>query len=382
MSYNFEDFCNCGSGKKYKDCCSYKIRNILSDDEIIQALEFQNAWREFGNLDIQALIDIGMQNKNLDVQTFIDKVKPNKTHYKEYKHRKKNAIRRCLCPTCSEQTISSHAISKKSTLEKIAEDGHVFCFVRDEKGGCEIKKRGMEQATTFNGFCSTHDNDIFAKIDAHDFDLTDENMFLLAYRTFSSYYRTETEEEKFDNMTYLDSFLKLEMGDLITLKEKFDKCFINKDYSQLCSLKIELPHPIKFAGTATYVPTKDMFGNQIQSLNDKQIHRMFITILPVMQKTYIVLSWFKDSNKIFKKYLQYFSKLTLTMKCRYLSYLIINAHQNLVFHPQMWNKIKQAYGDYFEYIYKVYDSEMQMFTPIRLTEYELVFQRDLNLFQY
>ncbi len=98
----------------------------------------------------------------------------------------------CLHPEapkeCSEKVIRAHTIQRGSSLKRIAEDGHVFGFAYDlkaldlNKGNIGIKRVGINQASTFSGFCGHHDNLTFAPVENEPFTATDEQCFLLGYR--------------------------------------------------------------------------------------------------------------------------------------------------------------------------------------------------------
>jgi membrane-bound inhibitor of C-type lysozyme len=60
---------------------------------------------------------------------------------------------------CSKKIIKAHSISKSSSLKEIAEDGHVLTtFKSASMSGSNFtikpKRIGINQASTFTGFCS------------------------------------------------------------------------------------------------------------------------------------------------------------------------------------------------------------------------------------
>ena len=72
-------------------------------------------------------------------------------------------------------------------MDLLARDGHVKALGKriDKKMGPVIRFEdiGRNQATTFTGFCSLHDSEIFKPIDSNTFRPTDpEHLFLTAYR--------------------------------------------------------------------------------------------------------------------------------------------------------------------------------------------------------
>ena len=96
---------------------------------------------------------------------------------------------RCLYPpmTCKEAPIRAHTIQNSKVLDKIVDKGHVVGLVRrinKETGPIlEFKNIGRNEASTFTGLCSTHDQRLFGPIDNNALDPENkEQLFLLVYR--------------------------------------------------------------------------------------------------------------------------------------------------------------------------------------------------------
>lgn len=96
---------------------------------------------------------------------------------------------RCLEPhwTCAEPPIKAHSIQNARILDRIARNGYVAMLspsYHPKKPPLpEFRLVGRNKATTFEGFCATHDRQIFQRIDDEPIGTTDaEQLFLLAYR--------------------------------------------------------------------------------------------------------------------------------------------------------------------------------------------------------
>lgn len=103
--------------------------------------------------------------------------------------------RHCLHPdagpeTCSDRLIKGHTIQRNGALSRIARKGHVFSILRHGKLFDEGKfdltsephKVGIRDASTFTGFCSRHDDELFAPIEKYPFTGTVTQIALLGYR--------------------------------------------------------------------------------------------------------------------------------------------------------------------------------------------------------
>ena len=103
---------------------------------------------------------------------------------------------RCLHPgadpsTCSGRVIAAHTIQRNGGLNHIARNGHVGSVLihpsklprRHLDLDSEPHSVGIGEASTFNGFCSRHDNELFAPIDDKPFTGDAEQILLLGYRS-------------------------------------------------------------------------------------------------------------------------------------------------------------------------------------------------------
>ena len=131
MKFKRNDPCWCGSGKKYKKCHLYR-----SESEPVKGWEVAKKIRSSFNKS-ECLIP---------------------SSYKKDK--------------CKGKIIRAHTVTKSLSLKKIARDGHVYSFLTDEKGYGDPTKTlfvldllGINQASTFNGFCAEHDRKIFSDIE-------------------------------------------------------------------------------------------------------------------------------------------------------------------------------------------------------------------------
>jgi hypothetical protein len=90
--------------------------------------------------------------------------------------------------TCSQQLVAAHSVSRASNLVSIAEDGHVMQFKPTLKALLKTDGRmtaeliGINQASTFTGFCHLHDSLTFELIDRPIITLSGEHICLSAYR--------------------------------------------------------------------------------------------------------------------------------------------------------------------------------------------------------
>ena len=84
----------------------------------------------------------------------------------------------CLYPGCAQSAISSHSQQKEGQLRAIAKNGLVYALDRNmfqhiksmlrEEGNCLFTEKGIQEASTFTGYCSQHDQMIFAPVEKQE----------------------------------------------------------------------------------------------------------------------------------------------------------------------------------------------------------------------
>ena len=92
---------------------------------------------------------------------------------------------------CAGGIVKAHSLSRKASLERVARNKHVYGFrgaFTDLVGGNRKpapRLVGVRQASTFTGFCEQHDVKLFRPVDAQALVPTNEQLWLLSYRSLS-----------------------------------------------------------------------------------------------------------------------------------------------------------------------------------------------------
>ena len=112
-----------------------------------------------------------------------------------YKELGKNFGKICLLAhlgDCLGEIVRAHTV-QKSVFKAHTKDGHVYNF-DPLRGPLDTENRslpkliGINNATTFTGFCQRHDSQIFLPIENHSYLGTPEQKFLYHYRSFMHAY--------------------------------------------------------------------------------------------------------------------------------------------------------------------------------------------------
>jgi len=86
---------------------------------------------------------------------------------------------------CNGKIIKSHSIQKSNVLSKISKNGHVKKFKHKQlfkNSLFDVSDIGINEASTFKGFCNFHDTLVFKLIETPPLIINEETAFLFAYR--------------------------------------------------------------------------------------------------------------------------------------------------------------------------------------------------------
>lgn len=274
------DPCWCSSGKKYKNCHWGK------EDKI--PYEFiKNSYK--------------------------------KTFGKEY----------CIVPEnmkaeCTGKIINAHSIQKSGVLELISRDGHIYQIDKDplslyKSGTIQPNLVGINKASTFTGFCASHDKSIFSEIEDKSFDLkSNHHYFLLCYRALCRELFSKNAQNDHTDYTkkmllgksgaikkLLNSALKpMEEGvsyglrDTLHQKLIFDNMLTSNEYTEIKYYTIEFDMIPDIMCSGFYNPPYDFNNKKIQEMtnNDVITDYMSYTLISLNKKGYCIFVWGEDNS--------------------------------------------------------------------------------------
>lgn len=321
------DPCPCGSGKKFKQCC----------------LNAPGAGKFF------------TEAKTLQRAMSVD---------------------RCLAPLghrqeCARTFAKAHTVPHAS-LKRIAADGHVFSFVPSaynlKRHGPAFppQQLGVKRASTFTGFCSNHDNAIFAPLEKVPFAGTPEQCFLLAYRALArelhlkqstlAYWDDRLLKQKaFDptpplDRLFLNGFLKgtrKGVADLTSHKADYDQMLIGGNYSGVRAHVVELSRPPSVMCSGGIVP-EHTFGGE--KLIDIPNHRQRLSLLSFSSFAdsaagFVVFAWVDDGTDYCDRLLQSLKRLPPELLTASLIRFFFECCENVHIQPSWWQGLTASVQD-------------------------------------
>lgn len=278
---------------------------------------------------------------------------------------------------CSQNIVKAHSVSKSSSLKEIAKDGHVLTTFKAVVGGSkdsklEPKKTGINRASTFTGFCAHHDNTLFSEIEDKEFEATEKQCFLVAYRALSREQfvknRAKSTLEMTKNLdkgrslpfqkshqaiqTHLSNNNELSTGDLEHIKDIFDSCFEEDKYDCINHLVFELEQAPQVMSSAAGAPTIDFQGNLIQSItSDPKIipDYLIINVFSSNGTGYIVLSWVNTHKKTC---IELYKSLMKTSSLEdSLTVFLFAMTENIYLSEEWWNNLGEEDKNYLMNIF-------------------------------
>jgi hypothetical protein len=170
------------------------------------------------------------------------------------------------------------------------ENGHVMSYALD-KGDFDGKEVGKNHASIFWGFCNKHDA-VFRPIEIQTYTQTPEQNFLFAYRGF-----VVSSHKKIEVSTWMN-FGEQSDNDIKQNKQIFDTAILSNDFSTIETEIFELPAFYPIAVSSAFYLDFDFQGNPIPHSDDR-IEDIFVTLYPVDNKTYFLLSYFTQDKDLY-----------------------------------------------------------------------------------
>lgn len=327
--------CWCQSGLKWKDC--HRDRQQMSPGNIRQALA--------------------------------DRFKPTST-----------AV--CLHPDaprgCSGNAINSHTLQKGSALAAISEDQHVISGgvpaarrIIDNGGDIIPQKTGVNRASIFPGFCSSHDNSLFLPIESGKLPITRKSAFLFAYRTLA--YELHAKQSALKNVTRFSALvdagksfeeqaniqielhagmsgMRLGEKDLIAWKSQLDAIYRSESWDRTHMIAIQFEGVLPFVAAFANQPEWDFSGRRLQYPFEKHPSQSSLTVTVAGGHTLALFAWF-DRNAVGSRLAESFCNLNQDVRATALLRHCLAFSENIHMRPSWWSNLEKAqYEDALELI--------------------------------
>jgi hypothetical protein len=317
--------CWCGSGKKYKRCHLSR-----------ESQERQNPWEA------------------------------------ERELRKALSRKTCSVPEqwkseCKGVPIRAHTVPKSTSLKSIARAGHVYGYtfsfaqLTEHKGKPPPVLIGINKASTFTGFCSKHDTELFATIENTAFSTSNEQCFLLAYRALArevytkdasaalSEVRRDSDKgrpmaEQFAIQAHsflFDVGLAAGQRDNYRHLAEMQNVLATQDYSRVKAYVIELKEPPPVMCSGGIFPEETFDGEMLHDLGDPAEHADLLTITSFYDGTngYVALVWLEGSDERCMPFVESLCAIPTHALTNALIRMFFECLENVFIQPDWWEAL-------------------------------------------
>lgn len=234
----------------------------------------------------------------------------------------------CLHPeagaqTCSGKIVRAHTIQRSRGLKLLARNGYVYGLAADyatlnkTKGYPSVRQIGIGSASTFTGFCGSHDNKTFEPVEKHPFQANQEHAFLLGYRAIcKELFQKMAEKDLLPFKRTMDSGKSLEaqvfyqdyvnafadglasgLSDIQFYKSSYDKVLLSADYSEMQYYVVGLGRTPELLCSGAAYPEYDFEGNNLQKLvsRDTLLELMTFSVIAAGTGGAVVFGWLGES---------------------------------------------------------------------------------------
>lgn len=224
--------------------------------------------------------------------------------------------------TCKGGIVRAHTLQLAGSLSTIAVERHVYGFDAlrppEPNGDPRYGLIGVRQASTFTGFCSRHDTELFRPLEMTPFVTSKEQLFLLAYRALSKEVyakrfairsvpvlrkgdkgRDALFQVSLQKYLYIhEQVLRLALRDLESSWRDYKDAFLSRDYDRFSGHLIFMDRTPDFAVSGAIHPEFDFQGNTIQNLaTSDRLDLVTYTVLPLYTTGIVAFVWDSGSAR-------------------------------------------------------------------------------------
>jgi hypothetical protein len=272
-------------------------------------------------------------------------------------------------PSCSGKIVRAHTLRRSADLKRIARDGRVYGFKGDltkpPERVVEPKLMGIGQASTFTGFCSTHDASLFGPIEQQPLAVSPEHAALLSYRGICrelylksaaiTYVNTMRQgdrgwplDEQIAHQVLMDGIersYRLAARDLEEQQAAVGQILRSRDFGPVRFLAVEFAETPDVLLAAGIFPDETFQGDRLQRLDDMhaRMDGLWVSIVTKDAGGVAILSWLAPSVPCerFARSLDHHSDDELPHALTRLAFMC----ENTFLSPNWWEAVPPAHQD-------------------------------------
>lgn len=261
--------------------------------------------------------------------------------------------------------IDAHTVQRARTLQQLLDaKNHVMTFYpaeRDAEGLLRAHSRGWRQASTFTGFCGTHDALTFAPLENQTFEFSSESAFLLLYRALChELYQKQgaarslsvlgpllakgqphhvQHEIHRQNSIRLAGTTKA-IDDLREAKTVADRSLKSKSYADWRFACVEFSGLLSLATAGAPTPTVDLAGEPLQTLHDPHtpLQHLYLSIVSSEGGAAVVFGWRRD-HAAPRRMVESLLAVSESLLATYIAQYVFAHLENVCFARSWWDSL-------------------------------------------
>lgn len=221
---------------------------------------------------------------------------------------------------------------------------------------------GVNNASTFTGFCATHDNTIFRPIENEEIVFSAEQCFLFGYRALAyEKYMKDAQANSIGIIRDVDKGRPPEQqvghqgevalyeygvtagqNDIAQDKSLYDEVLTSKDYSSVRSYVVKFEKAPTIMCSGRLAPVYDFKGVLLQDGNDANVklkHLSLSSFAVGEGSGAVVLTWLDDSDDICIPFVRSLHAMDRATLADALTRLMFENLQNIYWSPTWWDNL-------------------------------------------
>lgn len=273
--------------------------------------------------------------------------------------------------SCSQGIVRAHTIQRRGGLAEIAENGHVISVkagvdhIFDNEGRLEPKLVGVRSASTFNGFCGSHDTALFRPVEVGGTTLSAESVFLLTFRAIAYELFTKRAalrgvpiQREMDygvpffiqaamqtHLHWSAEGMKRGLADLERWKTLYDDAYRQNDLSAFSIYAVEFDGVLPVVSCGAFHPEVDFDGNQLQILSrgTAEFDHLAFNLTVLNGVSVAAFGWLGPNDGPAAALVQSFRRLPDGEKSTAVVQLVFEHLENTYLRPSWWDSLSEEW---------------------------------------
>ena len=271
---------------------------------------------------------------------------------------------------CSNKIIHAHTVQRRGGIAAIAENGHVVSAksaaqdLHKNHGEFVPRTVGVRSASTFMGFCNTHDTSMFRPVEIHSVPLTPESCFLLGFRAISyelfakkaalrsvNIMRESDRGKPFGDQCASQRFIHLYeegtkrgLADCARWKNQYDAIFLKERFEEYRFVGVLYSTILPVVGCGVFHPEYDFAGNPLQvvSRGDAPHEHVDLNLTVLNGTSVLVIGWTEGREGPAKLFGSSFGDVPDEEKANVGIQMAVEQIENIYMKPSWWHGLSDT----------------------------------------